>query len=257
MGADMPQNEPKDAATPGWRRYVPLAIILILVGLVLQTGLAGFVSFDEIARRYAELDQWVTANPLLAFVATLVIYTASTAVSFPLAWLLTVAAGLLLGWAEASAAVVLGATIGACILFWATKLALADFFRARAGNALAKMADGFRGDAVSYLLFLRLAPVFPFTLVNVVPAILGVKFVTYAWTTLVGIIPGTVAYAFAGEGLRSIIGDRAAACAANIAPCGEPIAARDLVTTQIIIAFALLSLVALLPVLIKRFRKTR
>jgi len=251
----MTANAPETPTRPAWRRFLPLAVIVVLIAVVLQSGLAGLVNFDEIARRYADMTQWVDANPLLAFASTLVIYAAATSVSFPLAWLLTVAAGLLLGWAEGAAAVVLGATLGACTLFWATRLALADFFRARAGNILNKMADGFREDATSYLLFLRLAPVFPFTLVNVVPAILGVRFTTYAWTTLIGIIPGTIAYAFAGEGLRSIVGDRAAACAANVAPCGEPLAARDLVTTEIIIAFALLSLVSLLPVLLKRLRR--
>jgi uncharacterized membrane protein YdjX (TVP38/TMEM64 family) len=117
------------------------------------------------------------------------------------------------------------------------------------------MADGFREDATSYLLFLRLTPLFPFWLVNAVPAILGVNFVTFAWTTFVGIIPGTVAFGFAGEGLRSIVADRAVACMAGIDPCGQPLAAGDLVTTEILIAFALLGLVSLLPVLLRRVRR--
>jgi uncharacterized membrane protein YdjX (TVP38/TMEM64 family) len=115
------------------------------------------------------------------------------------------------------------------------------------------MAEGFRSDAVSYMLFLRLAPVFPFILVNVVPAILGVPFVTYLWTTFVGIIPGVLAYTFAGEGLRSIVHDRAAACAANVPPCGTPLTAGDLLTPQIGIAFALLAMVSLIPIVVKRF----
>lgn len=118
------------------------------------------------------------------------------------------------------------------------------------------MGKGFREDATSYMLFLRLAPVFPFTLINVVPAILGVRLSTFAWTTFVGIIPGVTAYAFAGEGLRSIVSERAAACAIDQPPCGTALSPADLVTKEILIAFALLGVVSLLPVVLKRLRRS-
>jgi uncharacterized membrane protein YdjX (TVP38/TMEM64 family) len=191
-----------------------------------------------------------------ALIATL-IYAGATAVSFPAAWLLTVAFGLVFGWITASLIVVVGATAGAAILFWVARHGLADFFRHRAGNVMNKMAAGFREDATSYMLFLRLAPVFPFTLVNVVPAILNVSFSTFLWTTFVGIIPGVIAYSYAGEGLRSIVGERAAACAADIAPCGEALSPGDLVTREILIAFILLGIVSLIPVVLRRLRASK
>ena len=147
-----------------------------------------------------------------------------------------------------------GATIGASLLFLIAKYALADFFKAKSSKFIKKMAKNFSQDAASYLLFLRLVPLFPFTLVNVIPAILGVRFTTFVWTTAIGIIPGVIAYTYAGEGLRSIIALRAIACEKNIAPCGQALNASDLVTKEIIIAISLLGLVALIPVIIKGFR---
>lgn len=253
----MGQSDPATPPPTAWLRLknlAPLGILLLVVALVFGLGLHRELSFDAIALRYAAMTGWVTGNPVLAFFGTLAVYAAATAISFPAGWLLTVTAGLVLGWVLGAMAVVLGATLGATLLFLATRLALADFFRARAGTALNRMAKGFREDAVSYMLFLRLAPVFPFTLVNVVPAILGVPLKIYLPTTLLGIIPGTVAYAFAGEGLRSIVADRAAACTADLPPCGAPLSPGDLITPQILIAFGLLGAVSLLPVLIKRLR---
>jgi len=237
------------------RRGLPLAVLAILIAAFFLTGLYEHISFDELALRYADLTGFVGDNFLAAFLAAAGFYALAVAVAFPAAWLLTVAYGLIFGWLVGAVVAVIGATIGASILFLIAGSLLADFFRKRAGNRLNAMADGFKQDAASYLLFLRLAPVFPFFLVNVVPAILGVSFVTYVWTTAIGIIPGAVAYSFAGEGLRSIIGQRAEACMQNIAPCGEALTPRDLVTTQILIAFTLLAVVSLLPVVIRRLRR--
>jgi len=253
----MTEQLPAQPPTPMWRRLLPLGLLVACVVLFFASGLGGFITFDEIARRYGELSDWVARQPLLVFFLAVAGYAFATAISLPAGWLLTVTAGLILGWVIGTVAVVLGATLGACLLYVVARYALADFFRARSGKVLNRMAEGFREDSMSYLFFLRLAPVFPFALVNVVPAILGVPFRIYFLTTLFGIIPGTLAYAFAGEGLRSIVADRAAACAAGVPPCGDAISARDLVTPQILIAFGLLSLVALLPVILKRMRKAK
>lgn len=241
----------------GLARLIPLAVLGAVIAAFFASGLHTRVSFDEIAMRYGELTLLVDDHPVLAGFATIGIYMLATAISFPAAWLITVTIGLVFGWMLGGVFVTIGATLGACILFTAARFALADFFRARAGGVLNRMAKGFRQDATSYMLFLRLAPVFPFTLVNVVPAILGVPFITFAWTTFVGIIPGVIAYSFAGEGLRSIVAQRAEACAANIAPCGEALTPGDLVTPQILIAFALLGGVSLIPVAIKWMRRVK
>ncbi len=239
------------------RRLLPLAVLIVLVVGFFASGLHNRISFDELALRYGELTGFVEANLPLALLAAAGLYALAVAAAFPAAWLLTVGYGLIFGWALGTATVVLGATIGASILFFVAGSLLADFYRKKAGDRLNAMAEGFRSNEVSYMLFLRLAPVFPFVLVNVVPAILGVRFTTFVWTTAIGIIPGAIAYAFAGEGLRSIIGERAEACAAGIAPCGEALTPGQIITPQILIAFSLLAVVSLIPVVLKRLRKAK
>lgn len=236
-------------------KFVPLALIGALVIVFFALGPDRFLNFDEVALGYAELNETVAAQPLIAAAAAIALYTLVTSVSFPAAWLVTVVYGLVFGWALATSYVVVGATLGAGILYLVTRIALAEFFKKRAGKRLNKMAQGFKRDAWSYMLFLRLAPIFPFTLVNVVPAILGVPFRIFIITTALGIVPGTFAFAYAGEGLRSIVARRAEACMDGLPPCGTPLAPSDLVTPQTVFAFAVLGFVSLAPVLVRRLRK--
>lgn len=257
MAENIKATKPVVTKSNGMKRFIPLLVLVIAIVAFFASGLHQRLSFDEIAIRYGELANLVAEHPVLSGFAAIGIYAAATAISFPAAWLFTVTTGLIFGWMAGGVFVTLGATLGACILFGAARYALADFFKARAGGVLNRMAKGFRQDATSYMLFLRLAPVFPFTLVNVVPAILGVPFITFAWTTFVGIIPGVIAYAYAGEGLRSIVAQRAKACAADIAPCGEALTPGDLVTPQMLIAFALLGGVSLIPVALKWLRRIK
>jgi uncharacterized membrane protein YdjX (TVP38/TMEM64 family) len=244
----------RDAGRSGTGRWLPLGVLLGAIALFFLLDFDRFLDFDELARWYWVLEAVRAQTPVLAVLAAAAIYAGATAICVPAGWLLTVAMGLIFGWATGAAIVVLSATLGACVLFLAARTALAGFFRRRAGPALNALIEGFRNDAGSYLLSLRLAPVVPFWLLNVVPAILGVRFSTFLWTTLIGIIPGTIAYAFAGEGLRSVVAERAEACAAAMPPCGEPLRAGDLVTPQMLIALLLLALVSLVPVVLKRLR---
>ncbi len=237
------------------KQWVPVALLIMAFVAFFASGLYEMLTLDELARRYGDLDAFIEHNFWGAVLGAIAIYILVTAASLPAATLLSIAIGLMFGWALGATIIVIGATLGASILFLVARSLLRDFFSKKAGDKLNIMAAGFRDDAVSYMLFLRLAAIFPFFVVNFVPAILGVRFFTFFWTTAIGIIPGTIAYAFAGEGLRSIVGDRAVACARNIAPCGQPLAPGDIITTEMLIAFILLALVSLMPVILKKIRK--
>jgi len=100
---------------------------------------------------------------------------------------------------------VIGATVGSVAVFLAARSAFHDLFRARAGATLARLEEGFRRDSFNYLLFLRLVPVFPFWLVNIVPALLGMTVGRYALATLIGIIPGAIVFASVGAGFGMLI----------------------------------------------------
>ncbi len=251
------QDAPLASRHPLLKRWLPLLLLVSAFALFFALGLHERLTLDELALRYGELDRFLQDNYPAAVLISIAAYILVTAASLPVATLLSVAIGLLFGWAAGAAIIVVGATLGAAVIFLVARSLFHDFFARKAGRFLQTMAEGFRKDAVSYMLFLRLAAVFPFSVVNVVPAILGVRFSTYFWTTAIGIIPGTIAYAFAGEGLRSIIHERASACARNVPPCGTPFGAADIVTPQMLIAFVLLALVSLLPVILRRLRRRR
>jgi uncharacterized membrane protein YdjX (TVP38/TMEM64 family) len=180
------------------------------------------------------------------------------AFSLPGALLLTIAGGFLFGGLVGGSVTVFSATAGAALIFLAARSSLGVMLRNRAGPSLAKFREGFERDAASYLLFLRLVPLFPFWLVNLAPALLSVPFKTFVWTTFVGIMPGTFAYSFAGAGLDSVAAAQKQAFDACVASgakdCKAHIYLNQLVTKEMIIAFAALGFVALIPVLLRRWR---
>ncbi len=110
-------------------------------------------------------------------------YALVVAFSLPIAIIITPLGGFLFGVWMGAVLSVIGATLGSVAVFLAARTAFYDLFHARAGAALARFEDGFRRDSFSYLLFLRLVPVFPFWLVNIVPALLGMKLGPYTLAT--------------------------------------------------------------------------
>jgi uncharacterized membrane protein YdjX (TVP38/TMEM64 family) len=126
------------------------------------------------------------------------------AFSLPGGAVMTITGGFLFGWLGGGLIVIVGATVGATALFLIARTAIGGFLEAKAGPFLLKMEDGFRQNALSYLLVLRLIPIFPFWLVNLVPAFLGVSTTTYITATFFGIIPGTFVYASVGNGLGAL-----------------------------------------------------
>ena len=117
---------------------------------------------------------------------------------------LTIAGGYLLGtWLGALSAVI-GATLGATGIFLAARAGFGGLAQ-RAGPFVGKLEAGFRADAFNYLLVLRLVPIFPFWLVNLVPALVGVRLRSYMLATFLGVIPGTFVYASLGSGLGEIV----------------------------------------------------
>jgi uncharacterized membrane protein YdjX (TVP38/TMEM64 family) len=124
-----------------------------------------------------------------------------------------------------------------------------------------RLADGFRTDAFSYLLFLRLVPLFPFWLVNLVPALCGVRLRTFAGATALGVIPGAFAFAFVGTGLDSVIAAQESTYNACLVvgrqDCRLDFDLKAAITPELFAALAALGILALLPVVVKRLRARR
>jgi uncharacterized membrane protein YdjX (TVP38/TMEM64 family) len=224
------------------KRFLPLAILLLAIVAAFGLGLDDYISFDQLERNRTQLLDFVDHHPLLAPFAFMLIYAAAIALSIPGGAILTIAGGFLFGVVAATCYVVIAATFGATVLFLIARTALGDSLRRKAGPAVRRMEAGFRDNALSYLLFLRLIPVFPFWLVNLVPAFLGVPLKTYVVATLVGIIPGSLVYASVGNGLGVVF---EAGGRPDLGIIFEP---------QIILPIAGLAVLAILPVAYKKIK---
>lgn len=259
-----PSNPPLQRSLFGHlRRWGPLIAIALLMVLVFSMGWHKYLSFEMIGTNYQVLKDFIVANFIVAILIYMAIYIAMVALSLPGGLVLTVTGGLLFGWFAGAVGTVIGATIGATIIFLIAKSSLGEALADKAGAWLGKLRDGFEENALSYLLFLRLVPAFPFWLVNLAPALLGVPLRTYVLGTAIGIIPGTLAFSFAGSGLGSVIEAQnevhAACLAKNPADpetaCPYEIDSSAIVTTELLVAFALLGVVALIPVAFKKWSK--
>jgi uncharacterized membrane protein YdjX (TVP38/TMEM64 family) len=241
------------------KRWMPLVVLLMVMALVFGMGWHRLLSFETLGRNYAELRQFIETNLAGALGLYVLLYIAVVALSLPGGLVMTLAGGLLFGWQIGAAATVFAATVGATVLFMAAKTSLGETLAERAGPWLARLKDGFQKNALSYLLFLRLVPVFPFFIVNLAPALLGVPLATYVIGTFFGIIPGTVAFSVAGSGLGSVIEAQNAVHAACLErqarepnlDCPYTIDTGHLITGELIAAFVLIGLVALIPVAFK------
>lgn len=227
------------------RRLVPLAVLLAAIGGFFALGLHHYLSFETLHEHREHLLALVDQHPVLAPLAFMAVYAAVIALSVPGGAILTIGGGFLFGIAPATLYVVIGATIGATIVFLIARTALGESLRARAGPRIRRMEEGFRADALSYLLVLRLIPIFPFWLVNIVPAFLGVPLRTYVLGTLIGIIPGSLVYASLGNGLGAVF------------DAGETPDLGVVFAPAILLPLAGLAVLALLPVAYRKYRARR
>ncbi|MGJ8569599.1 MAG: TVP38/TMEM64 family protein [Hoeflea sp.] len=227
-----------------WRRYLPLAIIVAGLVAAYATGVQEYLTLTVLAEQREALKGFVADHRIASILGYFALYAVAVAFAFPAASILTIFAGFVFGWLIGGILTVFAATTGAAAIFLSARSAFGDVLRKRAGPFAAKLADGFAEDAFGYLLVLRLAPVFPFFVINIAPAFFDIKLRTYVAATFLGIIPGTFAYTWLGQGLDSVI----------VAAAGREISISDLVTPEITIAFAGLAIVAAIPTIIRKFR---
>jgi uncharacterized membrane protein YdjX (TVP38/TMEM64 family) len=186
-------------------RLAPLAILVLGLVMFFVLGLERHLSFETLGRHHAALAAWVAGNTVLAALAFVAGYALIVAFSLPVAALLTPLGGFLFGTWTGAALSVIAATLGAVAVFLAARTAFRDLFHARAGSRLRRFEKGFARDDFNYLLSLRLIPIFPFWLINVVPALLGMRVGRFALATLIGIVPAGIVYAGLGDGLGMLL----------------------------------------------------
>jgi len=240
------------------RRLLPL-LVVVLFAIVAYLAIGrGGLSLEALVRHRAAIGAFVADHRPLAVLVYIALYITAVALSLPGATFLTVTGGFLFGVAIGASAAVIGATVGATVIFLVARTALGEPLLRRAGPRATQLAQSFRDDAFCYLLFLRLVPAFPFFLVNLVPACAGVRLLPFVAATALGIVPGALVYAFAGTGLDSVIAAQQAAnrdcLAAGRSDCHFVFDLKDVLTPQLIGALIALGLLALVPVVVKKLR---
>lgn len=224
------------------RKYLPLIALLMMMALVYGTGLHAFLTYESLKENRDALKSLSQHHPYLAPVIYIALYALTTALSIPGGAILSIFGGFLFPQPFSTLFVVIGATIGATAIFLIAKTAFGETLKEKTGDKLQKMRSGFEENAASYLLFLRLVPLFPFWLVNLAPAFFGVALFTFVWTTFIGIIPGAFVFTQAGAGLDAIFA------------AGESFSVDSIFNNQIKIALVALGIFALIPIIIKKIR---
>ena len=221
------------------KKWLPLVVIGILMLAAWIFDLHHIISFENFKEHKGDLSDYVLHHPLASAAIFVISYTISVALSLPIASLLTFIGGFLFGQWWGTFYVVIAATIGAAIVFLVAKSSMGECLRRKAGPMYDKAAKEMNENALSYLFGLRLAPIFPFFIVNILPALFNVPLRIYVLTTFFGILPGSFVYVNVGRAL------------------GEVDALGDLVSSQMFFAFMLLGAFSFAPVLYKKIKVYR
>ena len=234
-------SSPNQAGTAIGRLW-PVAALLLALILLYLFGPDNATLFDALRSNREKMLSLVAEYALIAELVFAVVYAVAIAFSIPGGAMMTIIGGFLFGPLRTTLYVVVAATLGATALFVVARVAIGNRLRPRAGPWMAKMEAGFQDNAMSYLLVLRLVPLFPFFIVNLVPAFLGVGLRTYVIATFFGIIPGTFVFALAGNGLGSAL------------DASDDFSISAVLSPDIVAALVGLAVLALTPVLYKKFR---
>jgi uncharacterized membrane protein YdjX (TVP38/TMEM64 family) len=264
--ARAPGHEGGPGAHPGagqarslFRRFAPLLVIIAFIALAYGLGLHRDISFETLVRNRTTIDQFIAHHGVAAVAGYVALYISVVGLSLPCGAIMTVAGGFLFGPVIGTIAAFVGALAGGTVIFLIARSACGEWLTRRAGPFAAKLAEGFRADAFSYLVFLRLVP-FPFWLINLAPALFGVRLSTFVAATAIGILPATLTFAIFGAGLDSVIaaqeGQYNACLAAGRTDCRIDFDLSQVLTPTLLLALGAFALLALVPAFARRiFRR--
>ena len=227
------------------RRYGPLALVALGLVAVFASGLDRHLSLHELRERHAMLIEWVRERPVSCLAAYVGFYALCVALSAPVALVMTLTGGLLFGAWLGGLAAALACTGGGTIIFLACRTAAGDLLARRAGPMAARVAEGVRRDAFSYIVALRLMPVAPFWLCNLALGLVDIPLATYTTASFIGILPVSVVVAGLGAGLNQLF-DKGVHPDLHLA-----------LRPQIFLPLLGLALLSLAPIAVRRWRERR
>jgi pyruvate/2-oxoglutarate dehydrogenase complex dihydrolipoamide dehydrogenase (E3) component/uncharacterized membrane protein YdjX (TVP38/TMEM64 family) len=186
------------------KKLVLLLVLLALVVAFFALDLGRYLSLDYIKQRQADFEAMYAERPLPFIAGFLVIYIVSVALSFPGATVLTLAAGAIFGLLAGTVIVSFASSIGATLAFLAARYVLRDSVQAKFGARLDEVNKGIEKDGAFYLFTLRLVPLVPFFVINLLMGLTRMKARTFYWVSQLGMLAGTVVYVNAGTQLAKI-----------------------------------------------------
>lgn len=219
------------------KRLLIFLIAFALIYAIWRTWIRDYVMLEQLKEHRMYLKNVVNSHYLLSMLLYITVYIVVAACALPAAALLTIMGGFLFGGFIGALYTTIGATIGACIAFIICRYVFGDQIRRRYVTQLEYMEQTVKKYGAHFLLFVRLLPIFPFFLVNIIASLLPITFAVFAITTAIGIIPATLVYSFAGEQLYTIQ------------------AIGDVLSIRAIIVLSFLALVSLLPLLINALKR--
>jgi pyruvate/2-oxoglutarate dehydrogenase complex dihydrolipoamide dehydrogenase (E3) component/uncharacterized membrane protein YdjX (TVP38/TMEM64 family) len=222
-----------------FKRGILLAIIISLIGAFFVFDLGQYLTLESLKSNQLQLADFIQQNWLQAFIGYFLLYVVVTALSLPGAAILTLGAGALfgLGWGLLLAS--FASTIGATFAFLVSRFLLRDWVKTTFSNKIKAIDEGITKDGAFYLLSLRMVPLFPFFVINLVMGITSIKTLTYYWVSQVGMLMGTVVFVNAGTQLVEIN------------------TLSDIVSADLLLSFALLGLFPLIAKFILNRLKQR
>lgn len=183
---------------------IGVLLVIVAVFAVLYINFSEYLSLEYVKSKQAEFKEYYEANRLLVLSGYFVFYVVATAISLPGALILTLLAGALFGVVTGVILVSFASSLGATLAFLAARFILGDSLQKKYADSLKKMNDGIEREGAFYLFTLRLIPLFPFFLINLLMGLTRIRVWTYYWVTQVGAFAGTVVYVYAGTTLSEI-----------------------------------------------------
>ena len=224
---------------PYQKKLLILLLLITAIAAIRMTGVHRYLTFENLQTQKDILHGFVDKNYLLAIIIFMLIYSVSVAFSIPGATILTLAGGLVFGTVLGAIYVNVGATSGAIGVFIFARYLLGAKLQEKYADKLAKFNNEIEINGYSYLLTLRFIPLFPFWMINLFAGLTKISLRTYAWTTAVGILPGSLVYTYTGNQLNTIN------------------SVSDIFSWNILLAFILLGFLALIPTILNHLKRNR
>ncbi len=186
------------------KKLVIVGVILVLIILFKIFGLGQYLTLDYLKEQQAAFTSLYNGHPVTVIGVYMLIYIVVTALSLPGAAVMTVAGGAMFGLVTGTIVVSFASTIGATLACLVARYLLRDGVQKKFGDKLVKINEGMEKEGGFYLFSLRLVPIFPFFIINLVMGLTSIPLRTFFWVSQLGMLPGTIVYVNAGKELAKI-----------------------------------------------------